>query len=320
MAGSFSYIFSEDFELMLKKFCLTVALVALPTSAMAGIVVIDNFNSGQLFLNGPVGGVNPGPSNVGCVFQSVEQVNSACGSIATAHVSASNGYAAATGIGPNSNSAQTTAFDFNPTNGNDIIGNARFTSLTTTETSSTNTPGASHVNINGNIPGTLDFSTDSSTTANAFLKWDGGTSNSTAIGLGLNLDLLAAGTNNFYLTYKTDNGGIVPPTTTILITIYTDLTHFSTRSFTVPVTGFSSFSTIYQSFASFVTGVGAAGGANFSNVHAITMALNAPPGSAPALDFVLDEFGAALVVPEPSTYLFTAIGLSAFAALRRRRA
>ena len=314
---------------MLKKFCLTVALVALSSSAFAGPIVIDNFNSGQLFLNGPVGGVAPGPSNVACVYQSTEQVNSVCNSITVAHVSSSNGYAVATGTGPNGNSANTMAIgSLDPAHANDVIGASRFSLLTTTaSTNTTNPGGTAHLNINGNIPGAFNFSTDASTYADALLRWDGGTSNTGAVGLGLNLDLLAAGTNSLYLSYKTNNGGVVPPTSTILITIYTDLTHFSTSTFTVPFTGFAGgFSTIYQSFASFIAGAGAAGGANFSLVRAITMSLNANPGSTSGIDFVLDEFGAIAngstnnsITPEPGTYMFTAFGLAAFAALRRRR-
>ena len=314
---------------MLKKFCITVALVALPSSAFAGPIVIDNFNSGQLFLNGPIGGVAPGPSNVACVFQSVEQVNSVCNSVGVSHVTSSNGYAVATGTGPNGNSANTTAIGvLDPAHANDVIGASRFSLLTTTASSNTANPGgAAHINVNGNIPGAFDFSADASTYANALLRWDGGTSNTGAIGLGLNLDLLAAGTNSLYLIYKTNNGGVVPPTSTILITVYTDLTHFSTSSFTVPFTGFAGgFSTFYQSFASFVAGAGSSGAANFSQVHAITMSLNANPGSTSGIDFVLDEFGAIAngginnsITPEPGTYMFAALGLSAVAALRRRR-
>ena len=312
---------------MLKKFCLTVALVALSSSAFAGPIVIDNFNSGQLFLNGPVGGVAPGPSNVACVYQSIEQVNSVCNSITVAHVSSSNGYAVATGTGPNGNSANTMAIgSLDPAHANDVIGASRFSLLTTTaSTNTTNPGGTAHLNVNGNIPGALSFSTDASTYANAILRWDGGTSNTGAIGLGLNLDLLAAGTNSLYLIYKTNNGGVVPPTSTILITVYTDLTHFSTSSFTVPSTGFAG-STFYQSFASFVAGAGSSGAANFSQVRAITMSLNANPGSTSGIDVVLDEFGAIAngvinnsITPEPGTYMFTAFGLAAFAALRRRR-
>ena len=78
-------IFSEEFELMLKKFCLTLASVALTSSlSQAGIVTIDNFNSGTVYLNGPVPGTPAGATNVGCIYQNAQQVNSACGSIATA--------------------------------------------------------------------------------------------------------------------------------------------------------------------------------------------------------------------------------------------
>ena len=188
---------------MLKKFCLILASVALTNTAFAGLILIDNFNSGAIYLNGPNPGATVGVPNGGCIFQSIEQVNSACGSIATGHTTLVNGsWVSGTGTGPGGNAAVTTAFD--AISGNDVIGQSRFTGITTTGFNGN--PGAAKVSINGNTAGAFDFSTDSNTTANAYLKWDGGLNNTTAIGLGLNLDLLAAGTSSFYLKYKTDNG------------------------------------------------------------------------------------------------------------------
>jgi hypothetical protein len=305
---------------MMNKFVKSIASVALSTTLLqAGVVVIDNFNTGAVYLNGPVAGTSAGPTNIGCIYQNAQQVNSACGSVATATATAIGGglYSQAVGTGPNGNAAASMPAGADAVSGKDTIGNARFSTLNTTQASSNSSPGSSHLNVNGNIAGALALSTDASTAANAVIKWDGGFSNTSAIGLGLNLDLLAAGTGGFILKYMTDNAGVVPPTTTILITVYSDLTHFSTSSFTVPVTGFNNgFNNLYRDFSTFIAGTGAAGAASFSNVRAITMSINAPPGSAAGLDFVLDEFSAG--VPEPSTYFLTGLALSAAAMLRRR--
>lgn len=290
---------------MLKKSYRIVALVALSGLAtQAAVITIDNFNTGSVYLNGPVTtGATPFTA---CWYQNATSNNSSCNSAA---------YGGAAVNMPTS---------ANALSGKDTIRNARYEKLTVTGLSTGASAGSAKLNINGDVQGSFNLSTDAQTTANAYLQWDGGQSNTSSINwsntsLMLQQDLLTTSQNNsFRLKYQTDNGGVVPPSTTILISVYTDATRFSTSTFTVPATGFGAgYFDFYAMFASFIAG-GTNGGANFGLVNAITMSINMAPGSAAGLDFVLDSFDAVLVVPEPGTYMFVAAGLAGVLAFRRK--
>ena len=290
---------------MLKKSYKIVALVALSGLAtQAAVITIDNFNTGSVYLNGPTG--SAATPFTACWYQNATSNNSSCNSAA---------YGGAAINMPTSADALS---------GKDTIRNARYEKLVVTQLSSGASAGSAKLNINGDVQGAFNLSTDAQTTANAYLQWDGGQSNTSAINwsntsLMLQQDLLTSSQNNsFRLRYQTDNGGVVPPTTTILISVYTDATHFSTSRFTVPATGFGAgYFDFYAMFASFIAG-GTNGGANFGLVNAITMSINTAPGSAAGLDFILDSFDAVLVVPEPGTYMFVAAGLAGVLAFRRK--
>ena len=284
---------------MFNKSCIPLTLVAFSGFlAQAAIVTIDNFNTGAVYLKGAANG-QPTPFT-SCWYQNVSSNNSAC--------SSQNFGGAAVNM-PAGNDSMSCK---------DTILNSRYTQLTTTQYNSTSSNSAK-MNINGDIAGAFNLSTDAQTTANAFLKWDGGVLNTATVGFGLGADLVTASSNDaFLLKYQTDNAGLFPPTTTILISVYTSATNFSTYSFTVPATGFQSgFRDFYATFSNFVA-AGTGGGVNWNLVNAITMNINAPPGSASGLDFVLDSFQA-VSVPEPSTYLFVAAGLVGLCGLRRKQ-
>ena len=284
---------------MFIKSCIPLTLVAFSgILAQAAIVTIDNFNTGAVYLKGPSGN-QPTPFT-SCWYQNVSSNNSACGS--------QNFGGAAVNM-PSGNDAMS---------GRDTILNSRFTQLTTTQFN-TNSANTAKMNINGDVAGAFNLSTDAQTTANAFLKWDGGVLNTATVGFGLGADLVTASNNDaFLLKYQTDNAGLFPPTTTILISVYTSATNFSTFSFVVPATGFQSgYKDYYAKFSNFVAG-GSNGGVNWSLVNAITMNINTPPGSAAGLDFLLDNFQA-VTVPEPSTYLLVAASLAGLLGLRRKQ-
>ena len=286
---------------MFNKSCIPLTLVAFSGFlAQAGVITIDNFNTGAVYLRGPVGGT-PTPFTA-CWYQNVSSNNSACGS--------QNFGGAAVNM-PSGDDAMS---------GKDTILNTRYTQLTTTQLSSGASAGSAKMNINGDVAGAFNLSTDAQTIANAYLKWDGGVLNTATVGFGLTLDMLTASNNDsFLLKYQTDNAGLFPPTTTVLISVYTSATNYSTFSFVVPATGFpvGVYSNFYAQFNKFVA-AGSGGGVNWSNVKAITMNVNTAPGSAAGLDFILDSFEV-VVVPEPSTYLFVAAGLAGLLGFRRKQ-
>lgn len=102
--------------------------------------------------------------------------------------------------------------------------------------------------------------------------------------------------------------------------IYTSETEFSDffYSFASPIT---SLQQVEFAFSSFVTGTGALGGADFTNVNAILLAIDGR--FEPALDVRLDSLATneQPVVPEPATLSLLTLGLTCLGMvpLRRRR-
>ena len=145
------------------------------------------------------------------------------------------------------------------------------------------------------------------------LAWDGNDNNAATLnptGLqtgGTGINLVAAG-NAFRLS-----GLSVDLQGSFILSVFTDATHVSTRSFTLTPTVPTPM--LELPFSSF-TGAGANGAADFANVGAISLQLT---GGNFGLDFAINDVS---VVPEPAT---ATMGVGAFVLLslahrRRRRA
>ncbi len=185
-----------------------------------------------------------------------------------------------------------------------ILGGERDVFLQRTSANS----GSISVDVDGSFAGALAYASSPATTGSALMTYDGtdGASGINFTGLG-GIDLTQAGLNlGINLSTTSDNGA------SVTFTIYTDATHFSL--FTVPVLADPTFTftDYFVDFASFVP-TGADGGANYTNVGAITVLLDGT--SNPGTDIGIDYFAAS--VPEPAgSLLVLCAGL--FWMMRRR--
>jgi hypothetical protein len=191
--------------------------------------------------------------------------------------------------------------------GADSIGGARFASIK----NDANAGGTSNLNINdANNPNAfVAYSNDVNTQSVLHMLWDGGTDATNNFGLG-GIDLTSGGfSDRIRIASKSDAGA------TGTITIFTDATHSSSATFSIP-SGLGGTSDPFASVdLTFLSDF--AGSADFTTVAAITLDINGPAALDAAIDFISAE--PPPQVPEPMTLSLLGFGIIGLGAARRRR-
>ena len=151
--------------------------------------------------------------------------------------------------------------------------------------------GSISMDVDGSFPGALAYASSPATLGRGIITYDGtdGSNGINYTGLG-GVDLTASGQYlGVALSTTSDVGAVVR------FTIYTDETHFSTFSSSILADPTFTFQSYFTRFSDF-TDSGVDGGADFTNVGAITVELDG--SSHPGTDVGIDYFAA--TVPEPS--------------------
>jgi len=163
------------------------------------------------------------------------------------------------------------------------------------------------------LSGRFAYSSGIGTTGNALLTWDGADVSTTLAPTGLgSVDLTQAGANNsLHVSRASDLGA------TLVFTVYTDGSNYSTFSLGVPANPFV-FSSSFVPFAGFTVAGGT--GADFTDVGAITLQVLASgiEGTDVGIDFFEATFNDAGSVPEPGVVTLRLVG-GALAGIRRSR-
>jgi len=132
--------------------------------------------------------------------------------------------------------------------------------------------------------GSINYNADGGTTGKALIVYDGADASPAINYTGLGgVSLTVDGADRFNVGLTSDLGA------TVVITVYTDATHFSTATVAENVAGLSEVL-----FSSFAQGAGAAGPADFVSVGAITILIDAPIA---ATDAVVNYFATGSPVP-----------------------
>jgi large repetitive protein len=167
--------------------------------------------------------------------------------------------------------------------------------------------GAVAMDISGSVASQLSYASAPSTSGNLLLVYDGtdGLNTLNPIGLG-GVDLTQLGANTgVFLRSASDLGA------SITFTIYTDADHFSVVTMPIAADPSFTFTDYYTDFTSF-SAAGVSGGADFTNVGAISLSLN---GSTAGTDVSIETVVAS--VPEPgSCFLIFTAGMAVL--LRRK--
>lgn len=149
-----------------------------------------------------------------------------------------------------------------------------------------NITGSVPVDVNINVPGTMQVNADTGDSSNITVDWDGADANVALDTTGLGgVDLTAGGNAAFRVNISFLNIGSLA----MVITVYTDGANASQGTITATGTG-----NYTETFANFTTFLGA--GADFSNVGAIRMEF---PGNAPML-LRMNNFEAFAPPPTPT--------------------
>ena len=169
-----------------------------------------------------------------------------------------------------------------------VLGGERDVWLSRTSSNS----GSVSMDVDGSFNGALAYASSPATSGYALITYDG-TDGSSALnytGLG-GIDLTQSGVNTGVAIGTTSDIGAAAT-----FTVYSDATHYSTYNVPVLADIDFNFTRYFATFSSFTTGAGAAGGADFTNVGAITLKLDGTAN--PGTDIGVDYFVA--TVPEPS--------------------
>jgi large repetitive protein len=187
----------------------------------------------------------------------------------------------------------------------DVIGGERDVLLERTSANS----GSISMDINASFSGALSFASSLNTSGSALMVYDGADAiagiNYTGLG---GVDLTEGGINKgLFLGTTSDLGA------NVVFTVYTDETHYSRFSMFVGADISFTFDGYFAEFRNF-SALGLDGGADYSNVGAITLLIDGT--SNPSTDVGFDYFVA--TVPEPSgAFLIMSAGLVLM--LNRRR-
>ena len=188
-----------------------------------------------------------------------------------------------------------------------ILGGERDAFLERTSTNS----GSISMDVNGSFTDAMAYASSPATSGRAIITYDGtdGSSAFNPTGLG-GVDLTLGGQYHGLNIHTTSDIGA-----SVTFTIYTDATRYST--YTLPVLADPTFTFVdyFVNWTSFTTGAGAASGADFTNVGAITLTMDGTTN--PGTDIGIDYFAAS--VPEPSgAVLLGTVGLLWLGRRRRR--
>lgn len=151
--------------------------------------------------------------------------------------------------------------------------------------------GSISMDVDGSFTGALAYASSPATRGRGIIVYDGADTNGAIDYTGLGgIDLTDAGQYlGVALSTTSDLGA------TVRFTIYTDATHYSTFTNSILADPTFTFQSYFTRFADF-SAAGVDGGADFSNVGAITVELDGT--STPGTDIGIDYFAA--TVPEPS--------------------
>jgi hypothetical protein len=169
--------------------------------------------------------------------------------------------------------------------------------------------GSVSADVNGSFTDAVSFASSPATAGRSLFTYDGGDGlfGVNPIGLG-GIDLTEGGLNNGFMVNATSDLGA-----TLRLSVFTDADHYSTRSFLISADPSFTFTNYFNSWATFTAG-GSLGGADFTNVGAITVELDG--SMVPGTDVGIDFF--ASVVPEPSS-MITLLTAGLVLGCRRRR-
>lgn len=192
------------------------------------------------------------------------------------------------------------------------VGGHRFASIDSDESAT----GTSFLDVKdgANPVATAAFSNGPNTQRTLHFLWDGGTDSGNDFGLA-HVDFTGGGSNDrIRVAGKSDLGA------TGTLKLFTDSNHLSVATFAIPANTAADsdpFVDVDVLFSGFAPGAGAAGGADFGNITAVTLDIGGPAGLDAIIDFI--DARDPPQVPEPTALSLVGLGIAGIGVARRRR-